>query len=261
TLQDLQQLLGEINWIRSILRITSDELAPVFDLLRGDCDITSPRSLIPEAQKALEKVTETLQQRQAHRCIESLPFFLAVLGEKMQLYDLILQDPLLIVEWIFLPYKSPKTIFTTIEMLTQIIIRARERLLTMTGPNFLIIYMPLKREYFDCTLQKSENLQIALLNYPGAYSIHFPSHKLWQTSFREKPILSEVPLEAVTVFTDSSGKTHKSVITWQNQTTKRWESEIQMVEGSPQVVERAAAFRVFQLFPETFNLITDSAYV
>ncbi|KFO58264.1 hypothetical protein N302_11368, partial [Corvus brachyrhynchos] len=33
TLQDLQQLLGEINWIRSTLGITSNELAPVFDLL------------------------------------------------------------------------------------------------------------------------------------------------------------------------------------------------------------------------------------
>ncbi|NXD48021.1 POK18 protein, partial [Corvus moneduloides] len=44
TLQDLQQLLGEINWIRSTLGITNDEPAPVFDLLRGDSDITSPRT-------------------------------------------------------------------------------------------------------------------------------------------------------------------------------------------------------------------------
>ncbi|NWI37162.1 POK18 protein, partial [Picathartes gymnocephalus] len=41
-LQDLQQLLGEINWIRPILGITNDELAPLFDLLRGDCNIKSP---------------------------------------------------------------------------------------------------------------------------------------------------------------------------------------------------------------------------
>ncbi|NXH65041.1 POK18 protein, partial [Rhabdornis inornatus] len=43
-LQDLQQLLGEINWIRPILGITNDELAPLFDLLRGDCNIKSPRT-------------------------------------------------------------------------------------------------------------------------------------------------------------------------------------------------------------------------
>ncbi|NWI42067.1 POK19 protein, partial [Picathartes gymnocephalus] len=43
-LQDLQQLLGEINWIRPVLGIANDELAPLFDLLRGDCNITSPRT-------------------------------------------------------------------------------------------------------------------------------------------------------------------------------------------------------------------------
>ncbi|NWI35166.1 POK19 protein, partial [Picathartes gymnocephalus] len=43
-LQDLQQLLGEINWIRPVLGITNDELTPLFDLLRGYSDITSPRT-------------------------------------------------------------------------------------------------------------------------------------------------------------------------------------------------------------------------
>ncbi|NWU38603.1 POK19 protein, partial [Hylia prasina] len=43
-LQDLQQFLGEINWTRPVLGITNDELAPLFNLLRGDCDIRSPRT-------------------------------------------------------------------------------------------------------------------------------------------------------------------------------------------------------------------------
>lgn len=56
TFQDLQQPLREINWVRPVLRITSDELAPLFDLLRGDHDIKSRRT-----QKALEKVIEAFQ--------------------------------------------------------------------------------------------------------------------------------------------------------------------------------------------------------
>lgn len=36
-------------------------------------------------------------------------------------------------------------------------------------------------------------------------------------SFREKPMLSEEPLSARTVFTVKSKKTHKSVIVWLNQ--------------------------------------------
>ncbi|NWH96429.1 POK10 protein, partial [Aegithalos caudatus] len=43
-LQDLQQLLGEINWSRPVLGITNDELAPLFNLLRGDHDIRSHRT-------------------------------------------------------------------------------------------------------------------------------------------------------------------------------------------------------------------------
>ncbi|RMC14837.1 hypothetical protein DUI87_07013 [Hirundo rustica rustica] len=88
-LQDLQQLLGEINWIRPILGITNDELASLFNLLKGDNNIKSPRNLTPEAREALEKIAGALQQRQAHHFVISLPFFLAVMGEKIQLYGLI----------------------------------------------------------------------------------------------------------------------------------------------------------------------------
>lgn len=71
-----------------------------------------------------------------------------------------------------------------------------------------------------------------------------------------------MPLEAVTVLTDGSGKTRKSVVMWQNQTTKEWESDIQAaVEGSHQIMELATLVRAFQLFSEPFNLVTDSAYV
>ncbi|NXV08331.1 POK18 protein, partial [Cettia cetti] len=43
-LQDLQQLLGEINWMRSVLGITNYDLAWLFNLVRGDCNISSPRT-------------------------------------------------------------------------------------------------------------------------------------------------------------------------------------------------------------------------
>lgn len=55
----------------------------------------------------------------------------------MQLFGLIFQwdtskrDPLLIVRWIFFSSRSPKAIFTTLEMTAHIIIRARVGLLIM----------------------------------------------------------------------------------------------------------------------------------
>ncbi|RMC19985.1 hypothetical protein DUI87_00830 [Hirundo rustica rustica] len=174
--------------------------------------------------------------------VTSLPFFLAVLGEKMPLYGLIFQwdssqkDPLLILEWNFLSYRFPKMILTSQEMIAQIIIKARTRLQTMAGKDSKTIYLPLKKEYFDWALQKSENLQIALLDHSGVCTIHFPSHRLLKAkvSFREKP---------------------------KDGITGEWKSDIRIVQGSPQIVELAGVVRAFELFQQPFGLITNSACV
>lgn len=268
-LHDLQQLLGEINWMRPILGITNSDIPALLDLLRGDTDIRSPRTLTQEAKKELEKVTGAIQKRQAHRFVPLLPFQLAVLGKKTQLRGLIFQwdesqkDSLIIIEWVFLSHRPSKTILTDLEIAAQIIIKARTRLLTMAGQEFSIIRLPLKQVYLDWAMQQSKDLLIALLAFPGTCTINFPEHKILQSQicYRAKPRISEEPLEGITVFTDGSGKTHKSVITWRNSTTGDWDSDVKAVQGSPQIVELAAVARAFQLFEQPLNLVTDSAYV
>ncbi|NXW81502.1 POK25 protein, partial [Alopecoenas beccarii] len=41
-LNDLQKLIGTINWVRLILGISNHELQHLFNLLKGDPDLTSP---------------------------------------------------------------------------------------------------------------------------------------------------------------------------------------------------------------------------
>ncbi|RMC22419.1 hypothetical protein DUI87_00733 [Hirundo rustica rustica] len=72
---------------------------------------------------------------------------------------------------------------------------------------------------------------------------------------------SRRPLKALTVFTDTSGASHKLVMAWRNPQTQRWEADVEFVEGSPQVAELAAVVRAFEKFSEAINLVTDSAYV
>ncbi|NXB17837.1 POK25 protein, partial [Rhagologus leucostigma] len=40
-LQDLHQLCGSINWVRPLLRVTTEDLMPLFNLLKGYEDLDS----------------------------------------------------------------------------------------------------------------------------------------------------------------------------------------------------------------------------
>ncbi|NWS43953.1 POK18 protein, partial [Probosciger aterrimus] len=63
-----QKLLGDIQWMRPFLKLTTYELNPLFKILEGDSDPTSSRELTPEAKSALriiEKAMETAQSQYA----------------------------------------------------------------------------------------------------------------------------------------------------------------------------------------------------
>ena len=53
TLNDFQKLLGDINWIRPSLGIANYQMNNLFNTLKGDTDLNSPRSLSQEAREKL----------------------------------------------------------------------------------------------------------------------------------------------------------------------------------------------------------------
>jgi hypothetical protein len=63
TLNDFQKLLGDNNLLRPYLKLTTGELKPLFDVLRGDSDPTSPQSLTIEAQRSLARVEQAISQQ------------------------------------------------------------------------------------------------------------------------------------------------------------------------------------------------------
>lgn len=149
------------------------------------------------------------------------------------------------------------------ELVAKLIKRARKRLCTLAGCDFTCIHVPWKMEDFEDLFQISETLQLALENYSGQISGHKLKHHLFSESFHLAPKFpqSRTPLDALTIFTDDLGSSRKSVMTWKDPQTQRWETEVNVVEGSPQIAELAAVIRVFERFSEPLNLITDSAYV
>lgn len=93
---------------------------------------------------------------------------------------------------------------------------------------------------------------------------HLPSHRLLQlnktTVLSLKPLNHRTPLKGLTVFTDGSGKTGKTIVTWKNDNS--WQTLEGHNSGSPQLLELRAIIMVFQHFPHvSLNIVTDSAYV
>ncbi|RMC21699.1 hypothetical protein DUI87_02567 [Hirundo rustica rustica] len=72
TLNDAQKLVGVITWLRPYLGLTTAQLSPLFELLKGDTDLKSPRESTPEARKVLEKVQQAVSACQVYRIEPSI---------------------------------------------------------------------------------------------------------------------------------------------------------------------------------------------
>lgn len=81
-------------------------------------------------------------------------------------------------------------------------------MLSLSGKDFAEIFLLVKSMYLEWLSQNSEVLQIALANFAGKISVHYPKHKLLNSPLKliQKPLKSHTPLEAITFFTDGSEK-------------------------------------------------------
>ncbi|TRZ11428.1 hypothetical protein HGM15179_015678 [Zosterops borbonicus] len=262
TLADVHHLRGALNSVRPWLGLSTEDLAPLFNLLKGGEGLSSPRSLTPEAQKALERVQHLMSTWQANRCNPDLPFRFIILGNLPHLHGVILQwdkevtiiprkdrggrDPLLIIEWVFLSHHRSKRMTKLQELMADLIRKARVWIRELACCDFECIHMPIRLKSGQITkvmlehlLQENEALQFALDSYSGQISIHRPAHKIFnqdaQFQLALESVQSKKPLKALTIFTDASRGSHKSVMIWKDPQTQQWESDIAEVEGSPQV--------------------------
>ncbi|KFP07027.1 hypothetical protein N300_01793, partial [Calypte anna] len=78
TLSDVQKLVGDIQWVRSLCGITNDDLQPLIDLLGTMSNVTDKRELQPIHQKALTVIQEKILTCHASRFVAELPITLMV---------------------------------------------------------------------------------------------------------------------------------------------------------------------------------------
>ncbi|NXG35122.1 POK18 protein, partial [Dromaius novaehollandiae] len=260
-LHDLQQLLGSLNWLRPVIGLTNEELHPLLTLLKGDPALTSKRTLSTDAEKALQTVAERLAARKAHQRLEGVPFGLIIFNSTYQSFALLAQwdpsqqDPLVIIEWLFLLHQFSKTVTSQPELISMLLQKGRDRMMLLDGQDPRDIYLLMDLKQLEWLLKYSLSFQIATEGFAGQFRIHLPKHPLFQT-LPSLPVfkgskLSPTPLQALTVFTDGSGCTGRSV-------NGPWQQDVQ---GSSQITELAAVVRAFRQWTANLNIVTDSAYV
>ncbi|RMC21829.1 hypothetical protein DUI87_02699 [Hirundo rustica rustica] len=128
TLNDAQKLVGVITWLCPYLGLTTAQLSPLFELLKGDTDLKSPRELTPEARKVLEEVQQAVSACQVYRIEPSIDVTVFITTPDLHPTGIIGQwnddwtDPLHILEWVFLPHQPHKTATALFELIARLII-------------------------------------------------------------------------------------------------------------------------------------------
>lgn len=135
TLNDYQKLLGDINWIRPFLKLTTSDLKSLFDILRGDPDPTSARMLTPAAREALMKVEEALDKNYIKRLDYSMAWQFIVLPTAVAPTGVLWQEGPL--EWLHIPVTAKKVVACYPGLVTTLIIKGSHRNIEMFGKNHL----------------------------------------------------------------------------------------------------------------------------
>lgn len=227
TLNDLQKLLGTVNWLLPLLGITTHELLPLFSLLKGNPELTSPRWLTKESQSSLQMVMDNINNTFAHQIHPQLPVHLSVIYHSFQPYALLSQwddnaqterTALHILEW-FLSHSFTKTVTTALEMMARLFSQGRLKCQQLTGRDPIFIHLPFTCDEFHAVLGNNSIFQITLADYNNIILHSLPHHRLLGSLYclplQPRSLLSPIPLQNVcTVFIDGSGKTGKAAVVW-----------------------------------------------
>ena len=124
TLNDFHKLLGDINWICPHLKLTAADLKPLFDCLKSDPNPSSTRKLTSEAESALVKVDEALNDQLIRINITRGWDLIILTMEHTPTGCLRQEGPL---ECLHLPVTPRKIVLSYPSLVAQLIIKGRKR--------------------------------------------------------------------------------------------------------------------------------------
>ncbi|RLV92059.1 hypothetical protein DV515_00013896 [Chloebia gouldiae] len=158
TLNDAQRLLGVPSWLCPYLGLTTVQMSPLFNILKGDPDLSSPQKLTPEAQQALEGVQQALSIHQVYRVDPSIDITVFITYPDSHPTGIIGQwndkwpDPLHILQWVILPHHLKKIASLLIDLVAQLIIKCHYRCWQLMAADPARIVLPVERDTFEWCL-------------------------------------------------------------------------------------------------------------
>lgn len=259
TLNDMQRLVGDINWIRPYIHLSNHDLQPLYEILKGDSDLTSPRRLSPSAEMALNKVEQALTNAALRRITPDKPFIGCVLKTQRQPTAVIWQQgPLL---WIHPKMSPAKAIEHYPDAVATLALETCSRAIQHFGTPPNALHVPYTRDQIQTLITCLDSWAILRCTFPGIIDNQMPKDPLLHFITTHPVIFprstSSKPIEgAPAVYTDGSKSGVGAYVVAGKQPVS-----IQFKPDQPQVVELQIVLTVLRQFPGDINIVSDSKYV
>ncbi|XP_069738427.1 KRAB-A domain-containing protein 2 [Phaenicophaeus curvirostris] len=258
TLNDFQKLLGDINWIRPFLKLTTSDLSPLFKILEGNPDPNSPRGFTEEASQALTKVEKAMTDTRLNYADINKPWELIILPTKLSPTGVLYQDGILC--WIHGRHGQNVVLKSYPHKVAECVQQGRKLSITYLGKEPVKIILPYKPDQITWLLNMTDDFALSLANFPGEISNKYPLNKLLSFATYHSivfpKIVKQAPLQdALTVYTDGSSNGRAVLLSPPDHFV--WILQ----DVSAQMAELYAVYQALLKYAQPLNIITDSLYI
>lgn len=259
-LHEVQQFIGDITWLRPFLKLSNSQLRPLYELLKGDSQLASPRVLTPEARQVIQLIQTALATCSLRRWDPMIPILICILKTPLQPTAVIWQQGPL--QWIhpkFSPCKILSHYPTAVAQLAQ---QALLSCLQAFGAYPSSIKVPYSEAQLQVLYASLDEWSILRCTFPGIIDNQLPGDPILHF-VQKHPVIfpkctKQDPIpDAITVFTDGSqsGVGAYYVEGHPVQT-------IQFTPDRPQIVELQVVANVLCKYAnQAINILSDSNYV
>ena len=117
-LHDWQCILGDVQWIRPSVSVKSVDLKPIYDMLPGNTDLSSPRILTLEAKRGLNMLMQSIEQVHLQRVDYDKPIQLVLTSHFAPTGVFWQSGPIM---WVYMPISPSRVVMPYYELVLKLL--------------------------------------------------------------------------------------------------------------------------------------------